>query len=298
MSLREPDSFSGAPEFLSIGHATHDLANERIRLGGAALYSSLTAHRLGLRVAILTSYGKDFAGQEALKRISTRIIPAYQTSTFRNIYEGDTRVQYVYGAAGFLEYDELPLAWKGAEIVYLCPVLHEVPLERDDLFSESLVGVAPQGWLRTWDGTGRIRGRRWEGFSSLLECVEMVITSEQDIEGNEDLVDLFRELTPIVIVTRAEKGATIFSGGRTLTLGAYRAEERDPTGAGDCFGAAFLVRYRETRDIEEAGRFASCVGACVVEREGVDGIPTREAVEERMNRDRVACKWETVGSRT
>ena len=70
-------------------------------------------------------------------------------------------------------------------------------------------------------------------------------------------------------------------------------EIKDPTGAGDCFGAAFLVRYAETGDIEEAGRFASCVGSFVVEKEGIEGIPVRETVEERMRKEEIFCEWAT-----
>jgi sugar/nucleoside kinase (ribokinase family) len=118
----------------------------------------------------------------------------------------------------------------------------------------------------------------------------VVIVSAQDIEGNEDLVQDLRRLTPIVIVTRAKEGAVVYAPGQTLTLGTYSAEERDPTGAGDCFGAAFLVRYAETGDVEESGRFASCVGSFVVEGAGIAGIPTREDVEARMKRQVVPCK--------
>ena len=62
---------SEIPEFLAVGHVTHDHVEAgRIRLGGAALYSSLTAHRLGKRAAVLTSYGKDFVGREAIEGIA------------------------------------------------------------------------------------------------------------------------------------------------------------------------------------------------------------------------------------
>ena len=127
---------------------------------------------------------------------------------------------------------------------------------------------------------------------SLLGFSRMVIVSEEDIAEDQGLVEAFRKHVPIVIVTRADQGAMIFEGKRTLNLGAYLAEERDPTGAGDCFGAAFLVRYAETGDIEEAARFASCVGACAVEKGGIAGIPTRDEVEERMREEIIACSWE------
>lgn len=286
-------AFSEIPEFLSVGHVTHDhVDGGKMRLGGAALYSSLTAHRLGKTVAVLTSCGEDFLGWDALEGITVHAVGAARTSTFRNVYEPGGRVQEVYGAANALTARDLPSPWTRARIAYLCPVLHEVPMNMAEAFPHSLIGVAPQGWMRTWDAGGRIRARRWEGFEPLLRRSQMVIVSEEDIAGEEGLVDVFRKHTPIVIVTRAREGAAVFAGGRTLTLGVYPARERDPTGAGDCFGAAFLVRYTETQDIEEAGRFAACVGACVVEGEGIASIPAREEVEARMQKGSLPCTWE------
>jgi sugar/nucleoside kinase (ribokinase family) len=285
---------SETPEFLSVGHVTHDYVESgKTRPGGAALYSSLTAHRLGRRAALLTSHGEDFAGRrEAIEGIDTKVVRAPRTSSFRNVYDGGGRFQFVYEEAAFLDAADLPANWTRARMAYLCPVLHEFRVELGEAFPDSLIGVAPQGWMRTWDETGRVRGRRWEGFERLLGRSQMVIVSEEDIANEPGVVEVFRKHVPIVIVTRAGQGARVFYGKRTLTLGAYAAVERDPTGAGDCFGAAFLVRYEETGNMEEAARFASCVGASVVEKEGIAGIPARDDVESRMRKESVCCVWE------
>jgi len=289
-------SFSEIPEFLAVGHVTHDhVEADKIRLGGAALYSSLTAHRLGKRAAVLTSHGEDFVGREAIEGIAAKVVRAPRTSSFRNVYDAGGRVQFVYEEAASLDPGDLPVNWTKARVAYLCPVLHEFQEELGEVFMDSMIGVAPQGWMRTWDEAGRIRGHRWEGFEALLDRSQMVIVSEEDIANERGVVEVFRKHAPIVILTRAGQGATVFAGKRTLTLGAYAAVERDPTGAGDCFGSAFLVRYEETGDIEEAARFASCVGALVVEKEGIAGIPTREAVESRMQKESVPGRWKTRG---
>ena len=285
---------SEIPEFLAVGHVTHDhVESGKVRLGGAALYSSMTAHRLGKRAAILTSHGEDFLGREAIEGIAAKVVRAPRTSSFRNVYDAGGRVQFVYEEAARLDPGDLPANWTRARIAYLCPVLHELQVNMGEAFTDSLVGVAPQGWMRTWDEEGRIRGHRWEGFECLLDRSQMVIVSEEDIANERGVVEVFRKHARIVILTRAGQGATIFAGKRTLTLGSYAAEERDPTGAGDCFGSAFLVRYEETRNIEEAARFASCVGACVVEKDGIAGIPSQETVESRMRKESVSSDWRT-----
>ncbi len=285
---------SESPEFLAVGHVTHDHVEAgKIRLGGAALYSSLTAHRLGKRAAVLTSYGKDFVGREAIEGIAAKVVQAPRTSTFRNVYDAGGRIQFVFEEAASMGPGDLPADWTLARLVYLCPVLHEFRMDMGEAFTDSLIGVAPQGWMRTWDETGRVRGDRWAGFECLLDRSQVVIVSEEDIANERGVVEVFRKHAPIVIVTRAGQGAMVFAGKRTLTLGAYAAVERDPTGAGDCFGSAFLIRYEETGSIEEAALFASCVGACVVEKEGIAGIPPRETVESRMRKESVSCEWKT-----
>ena len=283
---------SEIPDFLAVGHVTHDHVEPgRIQLGGAALYSSLTARRLGKQAATLTSFGEDFMGLEAIEGIAAKVVPAHQTSSFRNVYDAGGRVQFVYKEAASLVPGELPENWTRARVVYLCPVLHEFQEEMGEAFTGSLIGVAPQGWMRTWDDAGRVRAHGWEGFECLLDRSQMVIVSEEDIANDRGVVEVFRRHAPIVIVTRAGQGAMVFAGKQALTLGAYAAVERDPTGAGDCFGAAFLVRYEESGSIEEAARFASCVGACVVEKDGITGIPSRETVESRMRKESVSCDW-------
>ena len=44
------------PDYLIFGHITQDLVEDGTRLGGTAVYSSILAQRLGLDVALVTSY--------------------------------------------------------------------------------------------------------------------------------------------------------------------------------------------------------------------------------------------------
>ena len=62
-----------------------------------------------------------------------------------------------------------------------------------------------------------------------------------------------------------------------------RDEEVVANGAGDVFGATFLLRYYETKDVHKAAIFASCAASFVVEKEGVEGVPCMEGVNERMS---------------
>ena len=58
--------------------------------------------------------------------------------------------------------------------------------------------------------------------------------------------------------------------------------EKDPTGAGDVFAAAFLVRYQETGDPLEAAAFGACAASCAVEGIGTTTLGDRAEVERRL----------------
>ena len=61
-----------------------------------------------------------------------------------------------------------------------------------------------------------------------------------------------------------------------------KANEVDPTGAGDIFATAFLLRLQETGDPVQSARFANITASFGVEHLGVAGIPSREKVLEYM----------------
>ena len=83
----------------------------------------------------------------------------------------------------------------------------------------------------------------------------------------------------LVALTRGVQGSTLFLRGVPHHIPAFPAIERDPTGAGDVFAAALLIRLRETSDPLEAARFASYVAALSVEGAGISRIPARHDIK-------------------
>jgi sugar/nucleoside kinase (ribokinase family) len=57
----------------------------------------------------------------------------------------------------------------------------------------------------------------------------------------------------------------------------------DPTGAGDVFATAFLIRLAETGDPGQAARFANVTASFSVEGWGMAAIPTRLQVEDYLS---------------
>lgn len=272
-----------SPDFLAIGHVTKDLLpGGGYSIGGTATYATLTAQRLGLSVAVLTSAPPDLDLSSTLRDVALHIVPSQVATTFENIYEGQKRRQFVHGIASPLRAVHLPPSWKQVPIVLLCPLVCEMDLDWLWLFRGAIVGVTPQGWMRQWDERGQVMTKPWLEADAILPNVDVLVYSDEDVAGDESIMQHYAELVKIAVVTRGWQGATVFYHGMARDFPAFRAKEVDPTGAGDVFAAAFLVRLKETGDPYQAAPFANCAASFSIEGQGTTTIPTRQQVEERL----------------
>jgi len=105
------------------------------------------------------------------------------------------------------------------------------------------------------------------------------VLSEEDLGGDLAPLHEYVRLCPTVVFTTGWQGATVFFKGERYEVLPRPTHEVDPTGAGDVFTAAFLIRLEETGDPLLAARFANVVASFSVEQSGTAGIPTRAQVE-------------------
>ena len=276
-----------SPDFLAIGHVVRDITPEGFRLGGTVTYGALTAQKLGHHPAVVTSVGPELVGEmeSSFAEIPVHKVPSVETTTFQNTYLDGERSQRVSSVAGPIRASDVPRRWRAAPMVLLGPIAGEVSADLPLHFADSVIVASLQGWVRGWDGDGKVTPRTWEG-RELLPRVDAAVVSSEDV-NDDSLIDRWAELTPVLIVTRGERGAALHLHGRQEAVPAFPAGEVDPTGAGDVFAAAFLVKYHETRQALESARFASCAASLSVESEGAEGIPTRAQVEERLPQARM-----------
>ena len=281
------------PQFLVIGHVVQDLApDERAaaaawRLGGTTSYAALLATRLGLNTAVLTAAAADLALEEALPGAEIVRVPSPRSTQIRNLYTTRGRVQYIPQRASAIKPGSLPDEWRRAEIVLLGPMAGEVDDALAACFPQALLGVSAQGWLREIDPDGRVRPlppERWRA-ETVLRPAHVLFVAEEDIPPSSAAEAVLARWSPQVEVlayTRAERGAEICHRGAWRHIDAFPAEAVDPTGAGDAFATAFLVRYRETSDPWEAARFAAGAASFVVESDGPANTPDRTMIEARL----------------
>lgn len=120
----------------------------------------------------------------------------------------------------------------------------------------------------------------------VLRAADVVLPSGEEasmLTGIRDPEEAAMSLTGkgrIVALKRGAKGSIVFTRFERLAVPAFPIEEVDPTGAGDCYGAAFLVGLLEGWPLTQVARFANAVGALATTRLGpMEGTPTREEVE-------------------
>ena len=268
------------PDYLMLGHFTRDvLPDGTTTPGGTSLYAALTAHRLGRKVAVVSAPAALPADWPETIQITFH--PSPEPPTFENRYTPEGRKQILHAESEPITLDAIPAAWRGSPLIHLGPVLGETPEQLVEAFPGALLGVTPQGWMRAWDKPlpGPVLYRPWQPSPRLLERIDALVLSIEDVHGDEALIEGYARYCPLVALTRGAQGATLFVGGERHYIPAFAANERDPTGAGDVFAAALLTRLHETGDPLEAAHFASYIAALSVEGAGITRIPARDTID-------------------
>ena len=268
-----------SPDFVAIGHVTLDRFGESTRPGGSALYAAVTAHRLGLSVGLLTSHGDDFPLEVIPPKIEVISIPADETTVFEHRHESGGRVSHVRSVATPLTTADVPEDWREAALTLLAPVVDEVDPMIATLFTDGAVGAAAQGWVRQVTPDGRVIPRPWQSPESLLQSVQALFLSREDILGQEaEVIEWFQRM-PVGVLTADRVGALLFVNGERYEVQPRPAREVDPTGAGDVFAATFLIQYQRDGDAWQAAAAAACAGSLAVEGEGWSAVADRAALD-------------------
>jgi hypothetical protein len=206
ISLLEP------VDYLVIGHLTLDSTPDGLRLGGTAAYAGLTARALGLRVGVVTAWAAEIP-LTALEGIPVVSFPTEKSTTFENRYSDGERTQWILHQASKLDYYQIPEPWRNASIVHLGPVADEVEPSMVRNFPSALIGITPQGWLRSWDHDGRVFPCEWPESAFVLNQAGATVISLEDIGGEEDRIDELAATCRILVVTEGKNGSRLYWNG-------------------------------------------------------------------------------------
>jgi len=271
------------PRLLVVGHVTWDRREGSDVLGGAVTYAALTARALGWDAAVLTCAGPDFEPERDLPGVQVFLHRSSATTRFQNLYGPSMeRHQVLSSRADDIDLLPLPDEWRDPDVLLLGPVAAEVGPGAARPFEAEVVGALAQGWLRQVDSQGNVSPREWESPGADLAGVHAVFVSQHDLARGAPPASSLLAYVPLVALTRGWEGLTLLTRTSVHEVPSLPRQEVDPTGAGDVFAAAFLVRYHEARDPLEAAAFGACAASCAVEGVGASALGNREEVLRRL----------------
>jgi sugar/nucleoside kinase (ribokinase family) len=267
-----------SPDMLIAGHIAKDVTADGWRPGGGVLYAAAQAERLGLRVAAVTACSSEIDPASLLPGVEWHVLPSAATTTFENVYRAGIRQQRLLDVGDQIRLEDIPPHWLEAPLVLLTSLFHEIDGDIAPSLAArgAIVGLGAQGWLRSLEDD-RVRPAPFEPAPSWL-AGEAVFVSQEDLSEPERVKE-WRGRVPVVALTRAHSGCTVWDAAGRHEVSAAAVAEVDPTGAGDVFAVSFLVRYAESRDAVAAARFAAAAAALSVLGEGISAIAGRGEIE-------------------
>jgi len=243
------------------------------RPGGTVVYAARALARLGVAVRVVTRVAPADADTLVAPLHAAGVAVAWRpsraTTTYANDYRPTVERHELRAASDPLAADDVPAAWRDADVVQLGPLHH------DDLRPGVAAGMRG---LRGLDLQGLVRGPGGSAavvpeLDAHLAGLDVVQASvhELPIAAGDATADAFRRRHGIgeLVVTRGARGAIIVGAAGTTEIAAVPVEDaRNPTGAGDVFFAVYLLARRLGHELAAAGALAARAAAAHV-RDGV-----------------------------
>lgn len=126
-------------------------------------------------------------------------------------------------------------------------------------------------------------------FTQLVQMSDLLLPSGDElqraagVDGEDAAVTRLFDLgVKEIVLKRGSKGATCFqSDGTRTSAAAFDVEEVDPTGAGDCFGGAYVTCRRLGMSVEQALDYGCAAGARNVTVRGpMEGAGTQAELDD------------------
>ncbi len=279
------------PKFIIIGPLTRDtILRDGLKYhttGGAVYYQAAVLSKLEVEAtAVITLSYED---KELLNAFSSNVevIPVFfdETMEFKNIYpdiDPNHRVQKANVPNNPVKPENLPKNIGNYDAVILCPLSpYDIPIETIKYISTFNIPIylGAQGYLRQLDHD-KVVLKPWDGFQNFLKYIQMVFIDEVEAKvimdrKNHELNIIGKQLALFgpeeVIITRGDRGAMIYSSlnKHTYKIPAFPPKQTmDPTGLGDTYMAAYVIKRMEKSDPETCGLFASMVSTMKLEKIG------------------------------
>lgn len=288
-------------ELVSIGHLSHDIIiidNKAFEaLGGSSAYVSAISSKLGVQTGLVTKVGKDFKKSYLglLREIDVNLdgfkVVNGKTTSFKNIYLKKKRVQFLTALCERIYSKDIPEHYFNAKAFHIGPIYHDVSYDvLEELYNRNaVIAIDIQGYCRRKGSNGLIKMVAWREAGKVLKFTKIFKSSLEEaitITSERDLLKVCKTIEKygpeIILITMGEKGSILHFENALYFIPAVSVRVTDPTGAGDVFIGAFLLKYLESRNPLKSAIFASSAASFIVEDVGFRNLPTYEMIYERM----------------
>ena len=271
--------------------------------GAPAIFIDQCA-RIGGSAAIVGAVGKDDFGRLNLDRLgrdgadvsAVAIDPDYPTGSAFVRYRADGSRDFVYNiaksAAGRFGWTEAveALASRAGHLHVMGTAL-SMP-SAVEVIERAVAIVKRRGGTLSVDPNLRREltydAQTERRFAELVASADLLLPSGEEleraasVEGRDAaLARLFALGVKEIALKEGASGATVFTpGGEPVHAAAFAVKEVDPTGAGDCFGGAYVACRRLGLSIADALTYGCAAGARNVGIRGpMEGAGTRAELD-------------------
>ncbi len=277
---------------------------------GAPFIFAVQAARLGLKSAAIGSVGADAFGDCLLNQLDAdgvvadgiRQLPDQTTGIAFVAYKADGSRNFVFslGAGGHLTADMLkPALFDGLRCFHLMGSTLSMSESVLTVCREAMQMAVDAGALISFDPNLRPEllspDEARIAFAPFIAAADIFLPTEAELlqltnasstqQAIDDLLRARPERT--IIVTRGADGCSVYTSKDRMDMPGYAVDEIDPTGAGDCFDAAFITGVLEEMPMGEATQLANACGALAVTEKGpMAGAKSRADVERFMRSQR------------
>jgi len=274
-------------------------------IGSPAAYSSLAMAAQGKRVGLVTYYGNDLGELfKEFEPIDKRGILTHTHTTTNKLFyreDGSKWVEYVKKAPD-LHFDDIHKDFLMCKFFKICPMDYEVdlPLVRKlhEMRKIVFVDLGGFGGATSSEHHSILKEKGRSIIGSLCRNCSIIKASDEDLRlifpdlSKKDAAKyMYNAGCPNVVVTVGSEGSFYLKNGIPVYFPAFNAVngsrpgKLDFTGAGDSFGAGFMVSYSEFSDIEKAIVNGNATASLVIEKTGgctFSRMPDKNKVKARI----------------
>lgn len=284
-----------------------------VTLAGSGANVAVALARLGVRVGLVSAVGRDARGDEVLRelaaegvdtRLVARVSLAQTGLSVTVLRDGGTEAPLVLRYAGANELIEVTEEVR--------KMLHTTQWLALTAFSAAwepqvrllLEALTEESTRLAWHPGAAQAARTTDLAAALLEQTDLLFVNEEEARvlaggrtGHEEIERALRARgAKIVVMSRGEKDAQVFTDALHLSAKPARVVIQDARGAGDAFRAAFLGAVVQTNgDLAAALAWALTNAASVVSSPTTQrGLLARSVLEERLRSQRIAVEKSSV----